>query len=98
LMTTSVKTSPLLANEPYTQDILWKVYPNPVTEQIRVEFKNATSGQLQLLSPTGQSLQSAQLVSKKYYQINATTLPSGIYILSLTKSDGVTVSRKVIKK
>ncbi|WP_439584409.1 sialate O-acetylesterase [Dyadobacter bucti] len=98
LMTTAVKTSPLLANEPNNQDILWKVYPNPVTEQIRVEFKNATSGQLQLLSPTGQSLQSAQLVSKKYYQINATTLPSGIYILSLTKSDGVTISRKVIKK
>ncbi|TLV00093.1 sialate O-acetylesterase [Dyadobacter luticola] len=96
--TVSIKTSPLLAVEPRTQDLFWNVYPNPVADEISIEFKNATTGTLNLQNIAGQKLKTTELEAHREFKWQVSVLPAGAYILSLTKPDGSVVSRKILKK
>ncbi|MCE6989083.1 T9SS type A sorting domain-containing protein [Dyadobacter sp. CY323] len=96
--TVSIKTVPLLAIEPNARELFWNVYPNPVSDEIRIEFKNAVTGSFNLLNVSGQKLLTGNLEAQKYHRVNVSTLPSGIYILSLTNADGSVMNQKILKK
>ncbi|NIJ55966.1 sialate O-acetylesterase [Dyadobacter arcticus] len=96
--TVTIKTAPLLATNPNGQELFWNVYPNPVLDEVKIDFKTAASGTLKLQNIMGQRLQTGILEAERNYSIDVASLPSGAYILSLTKTDGSVVSRKILKK
>jgi hypothetical protein len=96
--TVSIKTVPLLSVKPNAREMFWSVYPNPVSDEIRIEFKNAVTGSFNLSNVAGQKLLSGSLDAQNYHRVSVSTLPSGIYILSLTREDGSVITQKILKK
>ena len=95
---TSVKMLPLLSVEPSGKALFWKVYPNPVSDLLSVEFKNPVSGTVSLSNAAGQIITSAALKSEKQYQVRISFLPVGLYVLSVKQADGRVISQQVIKR
>lgn len=95
--TVTIKSAPLLAVEPNNQDHFWNVYPNPVVAELSVEFRSNPSGTLQLLNAAGRKIQTLPNLTSKSQKLNLKSLPSGLYVISLTQKDGTTISRKIIK-
>lgn len=93
----SLTIVPILALEPRNKNDLMNVYPNPVTDQVNVQFKNASSGILQIVNKQGQNLFNDRIFSKNEYSINATLLPAGTYIVSLRNENGDVISQKIVK-
>lgn len=71
---------------------LFKVYPNPASEYISVEG----TGKLTLWSVTGSKVLSQQAQGRGY--VNLSTLPAGLYILTLETADGLTLNQRIIKR
>jgi Cu/Ag efflux protein CusF len=93
----SIKMSPLLSVKPHAQDQFWKVYPNPMTDEVTVDFSKLQTGTLRLQNASGQNLRTGILEVQGNYKMNVGSLPSGLYILSIIQADGTVVSRKVMK-
>lgn len=93
----SVTISPILAVEPQNKNDFMRVFPNPVTDKINIQFKQPTSGLLQIVDKQGRNLFSDQIFSRKEYYINASLLPTGTYIISIKNNSGAVVSKKIIK-
>ncbi len=78
----------------------WKVYPNPVEDQIRVEWNSPIRGSIhwRILSQTGQLVQNGNgLTGESRYQIDARNLPEGLYILEVQMPDGDLGRKKLFK-
>lgn len=68
-----------------------KIFPNPATERIVVQFKNQPSDlKISLINAVGQTL-----VESKNSLIDVSALPNGIYFL-LIESDGSRINKKVV--
>ncbi|QRR04255.1 T9SS type A sorting domain-containing protein [Dyadobacter sandarakinus] len=98
IMTDTIKTAPLLSVEPSQQDLVWQIYPNPAAEQLEISFRNPTTGTVTLANAKGQGVQSKALVAQTSLRLNLSALPAGIYIVSLIQKNGITMSRKLLKK
>lgn len=81
-----------LENEVYSR---LKVYPNPATEFVMVEFvDNVIGGTLCVTNFAGQKLLSHVIVSQKEL-INVRSFSSGIYFITVQNSDGI-ITKKII--
>jgi Domain of unknown function (DUF4397)/Secretion system C-terminal sorting domain len=81
----------------------FSIYPNPVADNIFVEFdlKNESNVQLQVLNTAGQVVINEQKgrMDKGFQQANidVKNLTSGMYILKLAENDGVTTKKFVVR-
>jgi hypothetical protein len=79
----------------------WKIYPNPATDQLTIEFNSDNTGNtsIEIKSTLGQTiyhLDKNVTKGKSELEISINDLPKGVYIISL--SDGKTVlSKKLIR-
>ena len=71
------------------------IYPNPVTNILKIEAPNNFQGTYRLLNYYGQTLLKNQLLHEN--TINLKDLPAGIYFLYLETDKGI-VTRKIIKQ
>ena len=75
-----------------------KVYPNPTTDIVYVEFDAGKYNQARLMNLNGQVIQNKVISSKSNTEnFELSLLPSGVYIIQLN-ADGVSYSKALIKK
>lgn len=76
-----------------------KVYPNPVSDQLRIEWTAYDAGevQLQLFDSSGRLIRS-QVVSQNETVMQFATLPAGLYMLRINTADGRQITRRVVKQ
>lgn len=70
------------------------VFPNPTSNILNVELKNAVTAKASVLDLTGKVVVSASIVGKK--QLNLSALPAGIYVLRI-QSENAVFNQKIVK-
>ncbi len=94
-------SSTILSNTPLEKTNTFKVYPNPSTALLNIEFENDTNGlvKMDLLNLSGQCLQTwlneTRPTGKNIIAYNNITLPAGTYLLRLERA-GVVESQKIV--
>ena len=73
----------------------YHVYPNPAGDFINVKALDGQSFYVQLFGPDGQTYTSAS--GESQITLNISTVPSGVFFLRITDSNGV-ITRKLFKK
>jgi subtilisin family serine protease len=77
----------ILSVEENQEEILWKVFPNPlVADQLQIHFGTALSSEFSLLDLNGRTLISAELIrssTKEPYQIRLEGVKSGLYVIQI---------------
>jgi hypothetical protein len=81
-------------------DLIARIWPNPATDVILVEFKGHEKIEsISLISPEGKEMKNTKIgKSIDRVQVSVSEFPSGIYFLRIILSDGRVVNRKVIVK
>ncbi|HZH69873.1 MAG TPA: T9SS type A sorting domain-containing protein, partial [Flavobacteriaceae bacterium] len=76
---------------------LW-VYPNPATESIHIQWNETIDlSEIELRDLSGRRLIQENFVSEKNHTLQVSSLPSGVYLLTLSGKD-FKETRKVIIK
>jgi subtilisin family serine protease len=85
----------ILSVEEHQEEILWKVFPNPlVSDQLQILFGTALSSEFRLLDLNGRTLISAELIrssTKEPYQIRLEGVKPGLYVIQI--QDGNQIKR-----
>ncbi len=71
-----------------------KLYPNPVSEILTIDYPSSGEVTVQLISAHGKIVLVQDFASNKI-ELNVTSLPPGIYLVNLT-SEGKTASQKIM--
>jgi len=74
----------------------FKLYPNPVQNEVVLEINDLSNVALEVFDTNGRLLKKQKLSSSKN-SINVSELPSGIYMFKIISEEGITTS-KVIKQ
>ncbi len=76
-----------------------KLYPNPATEEISLEWLNhdISISEIQIINLMGQRVSTAQLNKNLNQKLYVGNLPSGIYLISI-RDKGEVVTRKFLKQ
>ncbi len=77
------------------------IYPNPVTDLLQISVDNATgfNANVQVLNAQGQILINKQWVSNsQLMQVDASSLPSGMYYIKIITADGTVSMQKFSKQ
>jgi len=91
-------TMRIIPNEQQKESTL-SIFPNPATDEINIAIKgNAVLESIELISLTGQILQSQKCGSCKQTSLNTLSLQNGFYAIRATTSEGVMVSKVQIMK
>jgi hypothetical protein len=77
----------------------FKVYPNPATNQITIEFPNTlnTKSLIELFDLTGKKVLNSKQITQQKMIVNLPHLPQGIYSLKVTANDKVYFEKVVIE-
>jgi len=94
----TIDLSPVLGNEPDPNQVAWKIYPNPVSNLLQVEFQKSVSGHFQIVNMRGQSHYNSDLKFRKSLELDISTWPVGTYLLNLKNDNGVELSKTIVKK
>ncbi|WP_075602655.1 T9SS type A sorting domain-containing protein [Saccharicrinis aurantiacus] len=96
IMSEEININPLDANLHLNEEIGFNIYPNPFKTILNIKPNSFdTTYSYQLLSINGSTVQ--QGTTEGDYQLNTGDLPSGIYFLIITDSDGKVHRHKVVK-
>lgn len=76
-----------------------QIYPNPVTDEIYITFKNRVSADVSINDLTGNSLLQFSLDSEMEGKVDVSFLPTGIYYVTITDKKGIIPAKthKVVK-
>jgi len=85
------------ASDNRVQDLVTRVYPNPSNGRFTVENKENDTVEVSLITLTGKVLESYNLTPNSALTIDATSVVSGMYVLSIRSDDKVSTQRIVIK-
>jgi hypothetical protein len=77
-------------------DVKFKLYPNPSTNEVNIEF-DGTYQALGILSSKGKLVQNIDIKGKENVNINISSLPSGIYFLEVMDYNENKFYQKFIK-
>lgn len=79
------------------EELIVGIYPNPIADKCHISIKNAVIKNVKIYNSFGQEVLNVNAGSQNNELIiDATDLKSGVYIVSITSSEGV-VRRRVIK-
>lgn len=74
----------------------WKLYPNPVSEQLTIETPASGIKTIHITNATGQIIQTVQS-ELNTIAIPATSLAKGMYFIQLTSTDGTSQKSFIVK-
>ena len=94
----AIESPPILGVEPIAKDLIWKIYPNPASTLLQVDFVQSVSGNLEIYDVKGQKYHMSQLKAKKNLEVNIAMWPAGLYILSLKNANGAVTTQKIVKQ
>lgn len=92
----TVTYSPVLGIEP-TASANWKVFPNPFSTELHIEFNSEQNGLLEVYSGSGQRIEKMNLQKSRLAVFSSVQWPAGLYIVSLVDENGKRFSQKVVK-
>lgn len=92
----NAKAGALATNKNAGNSVATSCYPNPVTDQLNLQFGNP-SKQLKLMNSQGQVLRVENVEGMSNYTIPATELSSGLYIITITNENDNIETFKVVK-
>jgi hypothetical protein len=76
----------------------FNVYPNPATTQATIAVEGAGKGtQIVLLDVCGKELYRTDAENDGNYTVNVSTLPKGVYFVSVRNNDAATTSKLIVK-
>jgi hypothetical protein len=75
-----------------------KAFPNPVSDVLNIEFKEAQSGELTLYNQVGQLVRSQKLNHQNHVQLQISQLPAGMYLYKISNTSGEVVSSGKVTK
>jgi len=78
------------------QDLTIKVYPNPASEKITIELKDAELWELSILDGNMKEININEINSNQQKEVNISDLPKGLYYIILTK-DNQKITNSVVK-
>lgn len=76
----------------------FRIFPNPVSSQLTIEFSDATTGQVQLINAQGQRMTTENIFFTKMHQLSLQNYPSGIYVVKVLTEQGNINSQTIIKQ
>lgn len=76
---------------------LLSVYPNPVAEELTIEFPESRDFHIQITDLTGREIYSASIQAQNNLQLSTTLWPAGLYLLSVQNEDGDVETKKIVK-
>jgi hypothetical protein len=74
-----------------------KIYPNPVQNELRIDFSKATSVQVDVLDLQGRVLESASYQDKNGVTMQLGHLNNGVYLVRMTDKDGNQYTSRIVK-
>ena len=76
-----------------------KVFPNPVTDLLNIDFAEVVTGSVSIINQMGQVILRKELTSQNNAQINMANLTNGVYIYQINNEFGDMISNgKIIKQ
>ena len=94
--TQETKTSTLSVEE-VTVEKNFKLYPNPFKDELFLSSDNQTIKEVSIIDMTGKLIKTIANINTTHYQLDASYLVSGNYLIQIKTNNGVEV-HKVIKK
>jgi len=94
--TQETKTSTLSVEE-VTTEKNFKLYPNPFKDELYLSSDNQTIKEVSIIDMTGKLIKTIANINTTHYQLDASYLVSGNYLIQIKTNNGVEV-HKVIKK
>jgi hypothetical protein len=74
----------------------YSIYPNPVKDNLTIDFDNAFSGTIQLVDILGRVALQQTTHNNFTTQLNINHLAKGMYVVHLTNTEGITSSQKIV--
>jgi hypothetical protein len=74
-----------------------KIHPNPSSSVFNLDFKEPTSGEINVIDVNGRTLFSQEILEQNSFELNLENQSSGMYFVKI-KSDSGEYSEKIIKK
>ena len=75
----------------------YSIYPNPMASELNIELNNNNVTKIELLSISGQVLETISNVSNEVIHLNTDRLEIGVYFINLYSVDGIS-THKVVKE
>ncbi|MCE7042232.1 T9SS type A sorting domain-containing protein [Dyadobacter sp. CY312] len=94
----TIETSPILGVETANNNSYWHLYPNPVTDLLKVNFQQPATGKLTIHNLTGRVYFSKGLKAVEYYDVEVSTWPAGLYFVTMEDVNGKILSKKIVKR
>ena len=89
-------------NNAITTSNSMSIYPNPVKDQLNITISNATNATytLKVNTITGKQIlnKTANITNNGKINVDANSLPAGVYMVELTNANGVKLTEKFIKE
>lgn len=94
--TQETKTSTLSVEE-VTAEKNFKLYPNPFKDELYLSSDNQTIKEVNIIDMAGKLIKTITNINATHYQLDASYLVTGNYLIQIKTDEGVEV-HKVIKK
>ena len=83
--------------EPGPNNFLFQLFPNPVQDQLNLNFNKEVKGQVGIYTMDGQLQRQQEIESRTEIDIRTADLAAGLYICRYTDINGMTASKKFVK-
>ena len=74
------------------------IFPNPVSDQLTIEFPEAISGQIQLINAQGKMMSTEDFSFSETHRMSLLDYPAGLYVVKVMTEQGVANSQTVLRK
>ena len=77
--------------------VIGDLYPNPTTGLLRMTFSEEAKGIISIYDVYGREVQRHDLRSNKFFDLDASQLTDGTYLVVLHQAEGYVTSRRFVK-
>jgi len=79
------------------QNIPWNIYPNPVSDEVVLQFEGPTSGRLMISDITGKLMYQQNIIQSENESVSTEDWSSGVYFIHFVSETGRYETKKMIK-
>jgi hypothetical protein len=79
------------------QNIPWNIYPNPVSDEVVLQFEGPTSGRLMISDITGKLMYQQNIMQKEKEIVRMFDWNSGMYFFHFVSDSGHYETKKIVK-